>query len=427
MASGPNFRHWVYQGDCIQWLRLLPDNSVDAVVSDPPYGLGDPPDVHEVMRAWLAGEEYLATGGGFMGRVWDAFIPGPEVWRECYRVLKPGGHIVAFSSTRTVDWLGMALRFSGFEVRDTISWLYWNGFPKGTLDVGKKIDERAGAEREVVGQGHRVVRNDGATPIVPTSVGAYDITAPATDEAKRWTGWSSLLKPCQEPAILARKPISESSSVENLLRWGTGYLNADACRFAEGAPEWPGTNGKLQPLSFEGNRGSGKGSGNGAEIYGYREKTDFDPHGAGPVPRQRARGTEAWTKGEGPWYRGPPMGDRGRGGNQGRGPGTVEPGLGGRGEEEAASEGEKQPPDREASPAHALACAASDSTRRAGDRSVPRFRDHGHRRHVGGDAVRGLRALRSIPPDRRVTDAACPREPRRLAGHQTGEPQAMVA
>lgn len=134
----------VYAGDNREVLKLLPDNSVDAVVTDPPYGLSDrTPDaklVREVMKAWIAGRDIEVGGAGFMGKAWDAFVPGPEVWRECYRVLKPGGHLVAFFGTRTYDLGALAIRLAGFEARDMLAWLYGTGFPK-SFDVSKGIDK----------------------------------------------------------------------------------------------------------------------------------------------------------------------------------------------------------------------------------------------------------------------------------------------
>ena len=147
MIYTPDLLH----GDCLDLLKTIPDASIHAIVTDPPYGLGAPPPILDVLRAWTAGEPYRPArkGGGFMGAAWDAFVPGPEVWRECYRVLRPGGHLLAFFGTRTVDIGGLAIRLAGFEIRDQIAWLYGTGFPK-SLDVSKAIDRAAGAEREVI-------------------------------------------------------------------------------------------------------------------------------------------------------------------------------------------------------------------------------------------------------------------------------------
>src|SRR5690625_1314516 len=141
----------VIHGDCLDVLKELDDNSVDSVVTDPPYGLSKEPDINEVLSKWLAGEEYDHGHGGFMGKSWDSFVPPPSLWREVYRVLKPGGHALVFAGTRTQDLMTISLRLAGFEVRDVIEWLYFSGFPK-SHNVSKAFDRRAGAERAVGGQ-----------------------------------------------------------------------------------------------------------------------------------------------------------------------------------------------------------------------------------------------------------------------------------
>lgn len=138
----------ILNGDCLDKLKTFPTNYFDAVVTDPPYGLGKEPDPAEVMKAWSNGEAYRPRGAGFMGKEWDAFVPGPEVWREIYRVLKPGGHVLSFFGTRTYDWGTMAMRFAGFEIRDQLVWLQGQGFPKN-LDVRKaaiKVEIACGCE-----------------------------------------------------------------------------------------------------------------------------------------------------------------------------------------------------------------------------------------------------------------------------------------
>src|SRR5690625_1789444 len=132
----------VIHGDCLDVLKELDDNSVDSVVTDPPYGLSKEPDINEVLSKWLAGEEYDHGHGGFMGKSWDSFVPPPSLWREVYRVLKPGGHALVFAGTRTQDLMTISLRMAGFEVRDVIEWLYFSGFPK-SHDVSKAFDRRA--------------------------------------------------------------------------------------------------------------------------------------------------------------------------------------------------------------------------------------------------------------------------------------------
>jgi DNA modification methylase len=147
----------IIPGDCLAVLPTLADNSIDAIVTDPPYGLSntDPGHVIEALTHWLAGNRAFVPhvgGGGFMGKDWDKFVPPPAAWDECLRVLKPGGHLLSFAGTRTIGLMEITIRLAGFEIRDSIAWLYGSGFPK-SLDVGKAIDKAAGAEREVVGPG----------------------------------------------------------------------------------------------------------------------------------------------------------------------------------------------------------------------------------------------------------------------------------
>jgi DNA modification methylase len=137
----------LHHGDCLDVLKTLADCSVDAIVTDPPYGLGKEPDPVKVMAAWILQGYFEVDGSGFMGKKWDAFVPQPIIWKEAFRVLKPGGHLLAFAGTRTQDWMAMSLRFAGFEIRDMIAWVYGSGFPK-SLDVSKAIDKGSGENRD---------------------------------------------------------------------------------------------------------------------------------------------------------------------------------------------------------------------------------------------------------------------------------------
>jgi len=237
----------VINADSIDHLKTLPDSSIDAVVTDPPYGLGNcsPRAVSAALTAWLAGEEYQPSGAGFMGKSWDAFVPGPELWREVYRVLKPGGHAVIFAGSRTVDLMGIAVRLAGFEVRDMLHWLYGSGFPK-SHDVSKALDKRIGAEREVIGE---VKATGTARRIKGRGMGAatagldveyepttIQYTAPASPLAQQWSGWGTALKPAHEPILLCRKPLA-GSVAENVEQWGVGGLNIDGCRLQWGEEE----------------------------------------------------------------------------------------------------------------------------------------------------------------------------------------------
>ena len=184
----------VVNDDCVAAMRRMPDASIDSIVCDPPYGLSKAPDVAEVLRHWLAGDEYEHASTGFMNAAWDSFVPGPNVWRECLRVLKPGGHMCVFSSPRNVDLVGIAIRLAGFEIRDMIAWVTLQGFAHGQ-NVSKALDK----------------------------------VTPATALAQAYDGWASALKPGVEPILLCRKPLV-GTLVENITQFGTGALNIDACR-----------------------------------------------------------------------------------------------------------------------------------------------------------------------------------------------------
>ena len=237
-------RATIYTGDCLEVLRQLPDASVDAVVTDPPYGIsfmGKSWDGPAGMLGQMAtGDEKrgaLAYGGshsrGYADNDNAAFQAWAELWAvECLRVLKPGGHLLAFGGTRTWHRLACAIEDAGFEVRDSIAWMYGSGFPK-SLDVSKAIDKAAGAERRVIG-----TRSDGASSIYSMGQGApmshkLPVTAPATDAAREWQGWGTALKPAHEPIVVARKPLVGTVAA-NVLEHGTGALNVDGCRIQGG-------------------------------------------------------------------------------------------------------------------------------------------------------------------------------------------------
>lgn len=133
----------LHLGNCIEVLRGMADNSIDACVTDSPYGLSKEPDMMEVLRHWMAGDDYAHKGAGFMGKKWDSFVPGPSIWREVFRVLKPGGYLLTFFGTRTYDMGALAVRLAGFEIRDQIAWTFGSGFPK-SLNVSKAIDKAGG-------------------------------------------------------------------------------------------------------------------------------------------------------------------------------------------------------------------------------------------------------------------------------------------
>jgi len=247
-------------GDCLDVMRALPENSVDSVVTDPPYGLSKDPDIAEVMRHWLANEEYSNGSGGFMGKSWDSFVPGPRYWREVLRVLKPGGVCLVFAGTRTADLMSIALRFAGFQIRDTLCWLYGSGFPK-SHDIAKAIDKAAGVEREVVG--HQRLTGNACVPTKDKG-GTYGVgvgtvppqdvplTAPATPEAELWDGWGTALKPSWEPILLAMAP-RDGTFANNALTWGVAGINVDGCRVAPTGERLGG--GGESHCSFQGKEG----------------------------------------------------------------------------------------------------------------------------------------------------------------------------
>ncbi len=186
-------------GDCLEVLRTLPDNSVDAVVTDPPYGLS------------------------FMGKRWDYDVPTVEIWAECLRVLKPGGQLLAFAGTRTQHRMAVRIEDAGFEIRDMIAWVYGSGFPK-SLDVSKAIDKAAGAEREITGaQGKCGMATAAENYEGNEKWSGLRRDTPATDAARQWSGWGTALKPALEPITVARKPLGTCATnvlqmVESQLR-----------------------------------------------------------------------------------------------------------------------------------------------------------------------------------------------------------------
>ena len=308
----------VIQGDCLEVLRGMPDNSVDAVVTDPPYGLA------------------------FMGKRWDYDVPSVDVWAECLRVLKPGGHLLAFAGTRTQHRMCVRIEDAGFEVRDMIAWVYGQGFPK-SLDVSKAIDRmdaseeqerrrlrftawvrstgvtsrqiddatgtnmgghyttaasqpaimtrehleqcrhllgdipewverecdirsvesRNMAEREVVGRrlGVDSSRSRLGMPGQSNERREFNVTAPATEAARQWSGWGTALKPAMEPITVARKPLS-GTVAENVMEWRTGAINVDGAKVD--GKRWPANlihDGSEEVLvAFPANAGGGFGT-----------------------------------------------------------------------------------------------------------------------------------------------------------------------
>lgn len=235
--------HRIITGEVLDALRSMPDNSADAVLSDVPYGLGPREPTPQELAAYILGDTSLDLGGDFMAKEWE--IPSVAIWREVLRVLKPGAPVLAFAGSRTFDLVVIGLRAAGFEIRDSLMWLYAKGFPK-SLNVGKALDEAAGAERQVIGtrtlQGNAALscKEKGGTY---ASVGLdssgrsveVPITAPATELAQQWDGYGTAMKPAYEPIVLARKPL-DGTVAANVARWGVGGLAIDACRISTADP-----------------------------------------------------------------------------------------------------------------------------------------------------------------------------------------------
>lgn len=238
--------------ECKQGMRLMiTDNSIDAIVTDPPYGLSKQPKMEEVLKHWLAGDDYNATGSGFMGKTWDSFVPGPSIWREAYRCLKPGAWAIVFAGSRTQDLMALSLRLAGFEIMDTGMWLYGSGFPK-SLNISKAI----GSDNQ---------------------------------DAEKWEGWGTALKPAYEPFILARKPL-DGTYANNVLKHGVGGLNIDGCRIQRG------DNDRTE-YGVSGDEKSHAGDEN-TSCYGEYGRVEYKPHSEGRFPANVIHDgiEESWAK-----------------------------------------------------------------------------------------------------------------------------------
>jgi site-specific DNA-methyltransferase (adenine-specific) len=194
----------LFNGNAKEVLTFMASNSIDSIVTDPPYELG------------------------FMGKSWDStgIANDVQLWKEVLRVLKPGGHLLSFGGSRTYHRMAVAIEDAGFEIRDQIMWVYGSGFPK-SLNIDKAIDKAAGVEREVVGQ--KITGNARTDQGWAGGQIMIDETSPTTKEAKQWQGWGTALKPAHEPIVLARKPV-EGTVTNNVLTYGVGGINIDSAR-----------------------------------------------------------------------------------------------------------------------------------------------------------------------------------------------------
>jgi site-specific DNA-methyltransferase (adenine-specific) len=195
-------------GDCLDKLKKLDDNSIDSIVTDPPYGLS------------------------FMGKKWDYDVPSQEIWEECIRVIKPGGYLLAFAGSRTYHRMAVRIEDAGFEIRDQIMWVYGSGFPK-SMNIGKGVDKKLGNERELVERPKSEQRpNADNNRDKNKDVGGFAMSDNKYKSVGNsdWEGWGTALKPAHEPIVMARKPLSEKTVVDNVLKWGTGGINIDESR-----------------------------------------------------------------------------------------------------------------------------------------------------------------------------------------------------
>ena len=199
----------------LEFLKSQPDNSIDSIVTDPPYGIS------------------------FMGKSWDYDVPNVDTWKELMRVLKPGGHIIVACGTRTQHRMAVNIEDAGFEIRDIVAWVYGSGFPK-SLNIGKAVDKLQGNEREVVGSGERVTTNAMGVGLKNRCIkcgkpffSGNPCVCPKPKGNSQYEGWGTALKPAMELWTLARKPLSEKTVAKNVLKWGTGGINIDECRVGD--------------------------------------------------------------------------------------------------------------------------------------------------------------------------------------------------
>ena len=258
----------VIHGDCRQVLQTLPDCSVDAIVTDPPYELG------------------------FMGKSWDSTGVAYQVdlWRECLRVVKAGGHLLAFGGSRTYHRLAVAVEDAGFEIRDQIMWVYGSGFPK-SLNISKAIDKAAGVKGEIVGYSKGVgvstednqfgEINRGAVGIKQVGIDV-PIVAPATAEAKQWEGWGTALKPAHEPIVMARKPL-DGTVANNVLTHGTGGINIDGCRVGRAYGDDSSAGNRTATFGTQETLSGGDGSGGWSQNDAGRFPANFIHDGSDEV------------------------------------------------------------------------------------------------------------------------------------------------
>lgn len=294
----------IIQGDSIEVLKSLDEGSVDALVTDPPYGLNNITEkkTRACLSAWVNGEKFDAGGAGFMGKDWDKWTPPPELWREVYRVMKAGAHGLVFAGSRTQDLMTLSLRLAGFEVIDVLMWLYSPRFPKA-LDVSKAIDKELGVERRVIGKqkltgtarrkasggSHGCAQAGESVERVETWV---DVTAATSEQAIKFDDWHTALKPAYEPVILIRKPL-DGTVVNNVMTHGTGALNIGACRVGDDY-KYNGREGR-HPCNVLIDDGVAEGMGTRARFY-FTDKSSVAEREAGVTGEKKRNNTHPTVK-----------------------------------------------------------------------------------------------------------------------------------
>ena len=215
----------LHNHDCLEVLKMMIEDEVfvDSIVTDPPYELG------------------------FMGRSWDStgIAFQKETWELCFKILKPGGHLLAFSGSRTYHRMAVAIEDAGFEIRDQVMWLYGSGFPK-SMNVGKALDKKLGNERIKTGEkkthSNKGIKQSEQRTAIGAGAFGQEVEEEVTVGTTEWEGWGTALKPAHEPLVLARKPLSEKSVVDNVLKHRTGGINIDECRVEGNDAKYPDTN-----------------------------------------------------------------------------------------------------------------------------------------------------------------------------------------
>lgn len=258
----------IINGNNIDVLKTFPDNHFDSIVTDPPYGID------------------------FLGKTWDANTGALETYQECLRVLKPGGHILAFSAARTYHHLAITLEQAGFEIRDQIMWIYSSGFPK-SQDVGKSIDRTAKKGKFIKTGKTKVSGGPKENPIGPLPRSEETIYIPETDEAKQWAGWGTALKPAHEPICMARKPI-KLSIAKNAQKWGVGALNIDATRVPYEDPKEAEADAKWRAKYSHNNTGAPTFQGTDKPKAGQRTASFHNATGGGET-QAGGDGSGGWT------------------------------------------------------------------------------------------------------------------------------------